>query len=208
MHISRSLAIAVALSSMLPLSGQVDPVRAEAYFKEAKAFCDRDGGKLWGVSLCGPMVIADPATGTIEIRGVFPNPDRVLLPGLFARIRLPFTRGQATLVPDVAVATDQGGRFVLVVDDHDVVQQRRVRVAALVDEMRVVEEGVTPADWVVVNGLQRARAGVTVKPNRTTAEAAVAATTGRNAQAQAEDDGTGPPSGTPAATPRAEPSAR
>jgi len=48
-----------------PLSSQVDPLRAEAYFKEAQAFCDRDGGRLWGISLCGPMVIADPVTGTI-----------------------------------------------------------------------------------------------------------------------------------------------
>ena len=64
-HIRRTLAIAVAMCSTLPLSGQVDPVRAEAYFKEAKAFCDRDGGRLWGVSLCGPMVIADAATSTI-----------------------------------------------------------------------------------------------------------------------------------------------
>lgn len=65
MHLPRTLAIAVALCSTLPLSGQVDLQRAEAYFKEAQAFCDRDGGKLWGISLCGPMVIADPATGTI-----------------------------------------------------------------------------------------------------------------------------------------------
>ena len=65
MHIRRTLAIAVAICSTLPLSGQVDPLRAEAYFKEAKAFCDRDGGKLWGISLCGPMVIADAATNTI-----------------------------------------------------------------------------------------------------------------------------------------------
>ena len=63
--IRTALAIAVAICSTLPLSGQVDPLRAEAYFKEAKAFCDRDGGRLWGISLCGPMVIADPATGTI-----------------------------------------------------------------------------------------------------------------------------------------------
>jgi RND family efflux transporter MFP subunit len=111
----------------------------------------------------------DPDTGTIEIRAIFPNPDRVLLPGLFARVRLPFTRGQALLVPDVAVGTDQGGRYLLVVDDQDVVQQRRVQVAALVDTMRVIDEGVTTADWVVVNGLQRARPGAKVKVVRTTA---------------------------------------
>ena len=65
MHIPGTLAIAVGIYSTLPLAGQVDPLRAELYFKEAQAFCDRDGGKLWGISLCGPMVIADAATGTI-----------------------------------------------------------------------------------------------------------------------------------------------
>jgi len=71
----RTLAIAVTVCSTLPLSGQVDPVRAEAYFKEAKAFCDRDGGRLWGTSLCGPMVIADAATSTIATNQ--PAPDGV-----------------------------------------------------------------------------------------------------------------------------------
>ena len=65
MHIRRTLAIALAVCSTLPLSGQVDPSRAEAYFKEAKALCERDRGRLWGISLCGPMVIADAATGTV-----------------------------------------------------------------------------------------------------------------------------------------------
>jgi RND family efflux transporter MFP subunit len=110
----------------------------------------------------------DPDTGTVELRAIFPNPDRVLLPGLFARVRLPFTRGQAIVVPDAAMATDQGGRYVLVVDANNVVQQRRVRVGALTGTLRVIEDGVTPDDWVVVNGIQRARPGSTVKPTRTT----------------------------------------
>jgi hypothetical protein len=76
MHLPKTLAIVVAVCSTLPLSGQVDPQRAEAYFKEAKAFCDRDGGKLWGVSLCGPMVIADPATGTIATNQPAPEAAR------------------------------------------------------------------------------------------------------------------------------------
>jgi hypothetical protein len=68
--------IALAIGSTLPLSGQVDPRRAEAYFKEAQAFCDRDGGRLWGISLCGPMVIADPATGTIATNQPAPEGSR------------------------------------------------------------------------------------------------------------------------------------
>src|SRR5689334_12273078 len=76
MHLPKTLSIVVAVCSTLPLSGQVDPQRAEAYFKEAKAFCDRDGGKLWGVSLCGPMVIADPATGTFATNQPAPEEAR------------------------------------------------------------------------------------------------------------------------------------
>jgi RND family efflux transporter MFP subunit len=108
----------------------------------------------------------DPNTGTIEIRAVIPNPNRVILPGLFARVRVPFTRQAATLVPDVAIGTDQGGRFVLTVDDQNAVQYHRVKIGAHVGTLRIVDEGVGTDDWVVVNGLQRARPGVTVKPNR------------------------------------------
>jgi RND family efflux transporter MFP subunit len=108
----------------------------------------------------------DPTTGTIEIRAVFPNTERTLIPGLFARVRLPLSREKALLVPDVAVGTDQGGRYLLVVDDKNVVDYRQVKLGSLVGEMRVVYEGVKPGEWVVVNGLQHARPGSTVKPVR------------------------------------------
>lgn len=107
----------------------------------------------------------DPSTGTIEVRAVFPNPDRVLLPGLFARIRLPFTRGPALLVPDAAIGADQGGKYLLNVNEKNVVEQRRVTTGALAEgEMRVIVSGVGKDDWVVVDGLQRAHPGSTVKP--------------------------------------------
>ena len=108
----------------------------------------------------------DPNTGTLEIRAVFSNPDRVLLPGLFGRVRVPFTRQAAILVPDVAIGTDQGGRNVLTVDDQNAVQFHRVKIGARIGALRIVDEGVGTDDWVIVNGLQRARPGVTVKPNR------------------------------------------
>ena len=101
----------------------------------------------------------DPSTGTYQLRAVFPNADGVLLPGLFARVRLPFRRHRARLVPDAAVGTDQGGRYVLVVDDRGMVEQRRIVPGPVVDTMRVVEEGLEPGDRIVVKGLQRARAG-------------------------------------------------
>ncbi len=112
----------------------------------------------------------DPDTGTIELRAVFPNPDGALVPGLFARVRLPMSRQHAALVPDAAIGSDQGGQYVLVVDDKNLIQYRRVHVGPAVDdEQRVILDGVGPADWVVVNGLQRARPGVEVKPVRTDA---------------------------------------
>src|SRR5262249_25158941 len=89
----------------------------------------------------------DSGTGTIEISAVIANADRVILPGLFARVRVPFTRGRAMLIPDVAVGADQGGRFVLAVDDKNVVQYRRVELGALLEGgVRVIQSGVTKDD--------------------------------------------------------------
>ena len=115
----------------------------------------------------------DPSTGTIELRAVFPNPDSVIVPGLFVRVRLPYTRGVSLLVPDEAVGDDQSGRYVLVVDDKNIVQHRRVKVGPLDNGMRVIEEGVKFNEWVVVNGLQRARPGSIVKPKPVSATAFV-----------------------------------
>ena len=110
----------------------------------------------------------DPDTGTIEVRAVFPNPDRVILPGLFVRVRLPFTRERALLVPEEAISADQGGEYLLTVDDKNVVQYRRVHVGPTADgSLRVVEDGIGAEDWVIVNGLQRARPGSAVNPTRT-----------------------------------------
>lgn len=110
----------------------------------------------------------DPNTGTIEVRAIFANADHVILPGLFARVRLPYTREQALLVPEVAVSTDQGGSYVLAIDEHDTVQYRRVQIGPVVEgDLRVIQTGVGAGDWVVVNGLQHARPGGVVKPVRT-----------------------------------------
>lgn len=114
----------------------------------------------------------DPNTGTIELRAVFPNPDHLIVPGLFARIRLPLARERALLVPEAAVSADQGGQYLLTADDHNVVQYRRVRLGPTVSGgMEVIESGIQKDEWVIVNGLQRARPGSTVKPTRTTLQA-------------------------------------
>jgi len=108
----------------------------------------------------------DPSTGTFEVRGVFPNPDSRILPGLFVRIRVPVEEVKgALLVPDRAVQADQGGRFVLVVDAGGVVQYRRVKVGPRQpDGLRLIRSGLEAQDRVVVKGLLRARPGAKVRP--------------------------------------------
>jgi RND family efflux transporter MFP subunit len=106
----------------------------------------------------------DPGTGTLRVRGVFSNEDRMLSPGLFARVRVPIGEAyQAILVPEQAVGTDQGQKFVYVVDDQNQVVYRPIRAGGLHDGFRVVEEGLERHERVVVSGLQRIRAGASVE---------------------------------------------
>ena len=115
----------------------------------------------------------DPATGTLLVRGILPNPDRVLLPGFFVRMRLPMGRvdRNALLVPDRALQEDQGGRYLLVVNKDDVVEQRYVQLGQLDGTLRVITSGLKPDDRVVVGDLWRATPGTKVKPQLTTIEA-------------------------------------
>jgi membrane fusion protein, multidrug efflux system len=109
----------------------------------------------------------NPATGTIRVRGVFANTDGTLLPGLFARVRIPIGQPRsALLVTERALGVDQGQRFVLVVNDQNVVDYRRVDVGMLDQGLRVIEKGLSAGDLVIVNGLQRVRPGVPVTPHR------------------------------------------
>jgi len=111
----------------------------------------------------------DRGTGTILGRALLPNPDLSLLPGLFARLRLPGSgKYRATLLPDEAIASDQSQKYVFVVDKDGKTQYRPVTIGPLVDGLRVVREGVAAEDWVVTAGLQRARPGLTVDAQRDT----------------------------------------
>jgi RND family efflux transporter MFP subunit len=105
------------------------------------------------------------STGTLAVRGVLPNPDRILLPGYYVRVRVPFSQQEkALLVPDVALGSDQSGRYVLVVNGENVVEQRKVQTGPLEGELRVIESGLKPDDRVVVAGLLRAIPGQKVDP--------------------------------------------
>jgi RND family efflux transporter MFP subunit len=107
----------------------------------------------------------DPGTGTMRMRGVFANDDRLLTPGLFARVRVPLGDPHpAVLVTDRAIDTDQGVKLVYVVNRDNVVEKRHVRLGRLHDSLREIEEGVKVGDRVVVDGIQRIRPGVTADP--------------------------------------------
>lgn len=107
----------------------------------------------------------NPGTGTLRVRGIFPNGHRIVTPGLFARIRLPVGQPRpALLVTERAFDTDQGEKILYLVNDDNEVASRPVRLGALHDGLRVVEEGLKSGERVVVNGLQFVRPGATVAP--------------------------------------------
>jgi RND family efflux transporter MFP subunit len=103
------------------------------------------------------------STGTIRVRGVFPNKDHTLTPRLFVRVRVPLGEPfKATLVAESALASDQSRMFLYVVNDKNEVEYRPVTLGPLRDGLRVIETGVQPGEWVVISGLQRIRPGMTV----------------------------------------------
>jgi len=111
----------------------------------------------------------DPGTGTMQIRGIFPNSEtvKVLLPGLFARLRLPIGKDpNALLVTERAIGADQTGNYLLAVSSDNVVEKRSIRMGQLVDGLRVIRKGLQPGELVIVKGLQRARPGGKVDPEK------------------------------------------
>ena len=115
----------------------------------------------------------DPETGTMQLRGIFPNPGPpfILIPGMFARVRLPIAeRENALLVTERALGQDQGGRYLLVVGNENKVEQRYVKIGALRNGNRVILDGLKPEDQVVVKGIQRAIPGAKVTPLQAQAE--------------------------------------
>jgi membrane fusion protein, multidrug efflux system len=108
----------------------------------------------------------DQSTGTLPVRALLDNKAGVLLPGLFVRVRVPIQRDlESLLVPDRALGNNQLGRYVLVVNAKDVVEQRQVETGDAIDGgLRIVKSGLSAQDRVIVSGIQRAIPGSTVKP--------------------------------------------
>ena len=109
----------------------------------------------------------NPTTGTLPLRAAFANPDGLLMPGLFCRVRLPVGKPYtALLVPDQAVGTEDGRKFVYVVNANNVVERRPVELGPLQGDLRVVKNGLKAEDWVVLGDLQKVQPSKTVKPRK------------------------------------------
>ena len=105
------------------------------------------------------------STGTLAVRGVVPNAGRILLPGYYVRVRVPIDLQEgALLIPDVALGSDQAGRYVLVVNGENIVEQRKVQTGPLEGDLRVIESGLKADDRIVIAGLLRAIPGQKVDP--------------------------------------------
>jgi RND family efflux transporter MFP subunit len=108
----------------------------------------------------------EAGTGTLRMRGLFPNKDRELTPGLFVRVRLPLGGSHnALLVTDRAIDTDQGQKILYVVNPDNVIEKRLVNLAGLHDGFREIESGAQAKEPVVIEGIQRVRPGLKVAPD-------------------------------------------
>ena len=126
----------------------------------------------------------DPNTGSIVLRAVVPNPDGRIVPGLYARIRIPGSeKHPVLLIDEKAVGTDQAQKFVLTLTSTNTVQYRPVKLGPLVDGKRLVRDGLEAGEQIVVNGLQHVRPGMPVQPQ----QEAVAKTAGGNETAKTNE---------------------
>jgi multidrug efflux system membrane fusion protein len=109
----------------------------------------------------------DPASGTLAVRAIFENKDSALVPGLFDRVRGPIGRqDKALLTRADAIGTSQEGRYVLVVGADNVVQRKVVKTGQQQGQLVIIESGLDPGDWVVIEGIQQAFPGAKVEPQR------------------------------------------
>ena len=186
-------------TSLLATIESIDPIRFEFTLDEASYLrygdFTKDGAganrgltlpvklKLLGESAFsheGKMDFVDNAidrsSSTIRARAVFANPDGKFTPGMFARVRMAAAPPKdELLVPDAAIGAEQVRKFVLVVDAENVARPKYVTLGPVVDGLRVVTQGLTPDDNVIVNGLMRARPGAKVTPQQSSTASASAA---------------------------------
>jgi RND family efflux transporter MFP subunit len=142
----------------------------------------------------------DPGTGTMIGRAVLPNPYFTLTPGLFARLRLPGRpRYRGLLVPEEAIVSDQSRKIVYVVDDQGVAHDRVVSLGSMYGGLRIVQDGLTSGDRIVVSGVQRVRPGIAVETSDRPPAEPRGVTDSSDDGEQRGDEAAPEPSATPAA---------
>ena len=106
-------------------------------------------------------------TGTLLMRGIFPNAEGKIIPGLYARVRVPIDKKDLFVLPAMAVSDDQQGTYLLVVNEKNIVERRNIKPGPVVSEnVRAIAEGLTGDEWIVVEGLLKAAPGRQVTPER------------------------------------------
>jgi RND family efflux transporter MFP subunit len=178
-------------TSLLATIESIDPIRFEFTLDEASylryARSNKENGNAPDRGLTVPVKLKlideqsyshegrldfvdnaiDRSSSTIRARAVFANPSATFTPGMFARVEMAVAPPKnVMLVPDTAIGTEQTGKFVLVVDAENVARPKQVTLGPLVDGLRVITDGLTRDDDVIINGLMRARPGVKVTPQR------------------------------------------
>ncbi len=161
----------LAVLRKLILPGKVDPFAKKDGVPVLVGLADEQGYPHKGYINFSNNIV-NPSTGTITLRGVFDNPantvgKRLLRPGMFVRVRLPLGKPhRAVLVNEQALGSDQGQKFLLIVNDKNVVEYRRVTTGPLQEDgLRVIAEGLKTGERVIVSGLQMVRPQMTVKPD-------------------------------------------
>src|SRR5262249_4033152 len=152
-------------------------LRVRQLIREGKSASPREGGFPVSLGLAneegyphqGTINFVDnqvnPRTGTIRLRGVFPNKDQVLLPGFFVRVRMPEGRPhKALLVSERALDTDQGQKILYIVNEKNEVVARPVKLGAPHDGLREITDGLKAGERVIVTGIQQVRPGLSVEP--------------------------------------------
>ncbi len=179
--------------TLLAIVSQVDPIYvtftvSEREMYELKKLAkDFDGGFKVGMILDDGSVYPqegtinftdrtlDSGTGTLKMRAEFPNPEKFLRPGNYAKIRMKLSeRVDAMVINERAIGVDQNGSFVMVVDGKNVVEYRPVKTGPKTDGMVVIESGLKADERFIVKGLLRARPGAVVNPTLENASVAVA----------------------------------
>jgi RND family efflux transporter MFP subunit len=122
----------------------------------------------------------DPNTGSILLRAVFANQDERIVPGLFARIRIPLSeKHTALLVDERAIGTDQAQKFVFTLSPTNTVQYQTVQIGPVVDGKCIIRSGLAAGEKIVVNGMARIRPGMPVAPTDEVAAKPAATSSGK-----------------------------